>query len=42
MLVEDGAPVRLHLLMLLCVWNALKFVAMMPVSVALLMSARAA
>lgn len=38
--IGDGAPGWLHLIILLCLWNALKFVAIGPISVALLIRAR--
>lgn len=41
-LIDDGAPGWLHLLVVLCIWNAMKFAFMGPVSVVLLMRARAA
>lgn len=41
-LVEDGGPGWLHLLVLLCVWNAMKFAIMGPVSLVLLLRVRAA
>lgn len=41
-LVDDGAPGWLYLLVLLSIWNALKFAIMGPVSVVLLIRARAA
>ena len=40
-LIEDGAPGWLHVLVRLCVWNAMKFAFMGPVSVVLLLRARA-
>lgn len=40
-LIEDGAPGWLHLLVLLFIWNAVKFAIMGPVSVVLLIRARA-
>lgn len=40
-LVDDGAPGWLYLLVLLFIWNALKFAIMGPVSVVLLIGARA-
>lgn len=41
-LIEDGEPGWLHLLVLLCVWNAIKFAIMGPVSLVLLLRVRAA
>ncbi len=41
-LIENGAPGWFHLLMLLCIWNAFKFLVMGPVSVVLLVRARTA
>ncbi|WP_019482529.1 hypothetical protein [Arthrobacter sp. TB 23] len=41
-LIEDGGPGWLHLLVLLCVWNAMKFAIMGPVSLVLLIRVRAA
>lgn len=41
-LIGGGAPGWFHLLVLLCIWNAFKFLIMGPVSVVLLMRARAA
>ena len=41
-LIEDGGPGWLHLLVLLCVWNAMKFAIMGPVSLVLLLRVRAA
>ncbi len=38
--IRDGAPGWLNLVILLCLWNALKFVAIGPISVALLIRAR--
>lgn len=38
--IGDGAPGWLHLVILMCLWNALKFVAIGPISVALLIRAR--
>ena len=38
--IGDGAPGWLNLIILLCLWNALKFVAIGPISVALLIRAR--
>lgn len=40
-LIENGSPGWLHLVVLLCIWNALKMVAVGPVSVVLLLRARA-
>lgn len=40
-LIEDDAPGWLHVLVVLCIWNAMKFTIMGPVSVALLLRARA-
>lgn len=40
-LIEDGAPGWLHVLVVLCIWNAMKFATMGPASVALLLQARA-
>ncbi|MBK0330203.1 sulfate permease [Brachybacterium sp. MASK1Z-5] len=40
-LIEDGAPDWLHVLVVLCIWNAMKFASMGPVSVVLLLRARA-
>jgi len=40
-LVESGGPGWLHLVVLVCIWNALKMVIIGPVSVALLVRARA-
>lgn len=42
MLIRDGAPGWFHLLVLLCIWNAFKFLVMGPVSVVLLVQARTA
>ncbi|ALN16600.1 sulfate permease [Brachybacterium paraconglomeratum] len=39
-LIEDGAPGWLHVLVVLCIWNAMKFAFMGPVSVVLLLRAR--
>lgn len=39
-LIDRGAPGWFHLLVLLCIWNAFKFLVMGPVSVVLLMRAR--
>lgn len=41
-MVGDGAPAWLRLLVVLCIWNAMKFAFMGPVSVLLLVRARAA
>lgn len=38
--IGDGAPGWLNLVILLCLWNALKFVAIGPTSVALLIRVR--
>lgn len=38
--IGDGAPGWFNLVVLLCVWNALKFIAIGPISVALLIRAR--
>jgi hypothetical protein len=40
-LIENGRPGWLHLVVLLCIWNALKMLAIGPVSVVLLARARA-
>ena len=40
-LIESGGPGWLHLVVLLCIWNALKMLAIGPVSVVLLTKARA-
>lgn len=40
-LIEHGGPGWLHLVVLVCIWNALKMVAIGPVSVVLLVKARA-
>lgn len=40
-LIESGGPGWLHLVVLVCIWNALKMVVIGPVSVVLLMKARA-
>ena len=40
-LIEHGGPGWLHLVVLVCIWNALKMLAIGPVSVALLLKARA-
>lgn len=39
-LIENGGPGWLHLAVLLCIWNALKMLAIGPVSVFLLTKAR--
>lgn len=39
-LIADGGPGWLNLLILLCLWNALKFLAMGPVSLVILTRAR--
>lgn len=39
-LITDGGPGWLNLLVLLCLWNTMKFVIMGPVSLALLVRAR--
>ncbi len=39
-LIGRGAPGWFHLLVLLCIWNAFKFLVMGPVSVVLLVRAR--
>lgn len=41
-LIGRGAPGWFHLLVLLCIWNAFKFLVMGPVSVVLLVRARTA
>lgn len=41
-LIGRGAPGWFHLLVLLCIWNAFKFLVMGPVSVVLLVRARIA
>lgn len=41
-LTGNGAPGWFHLLVLLCIWNAFKFLIMGPVSVVLLVRARTA
>lgn len=41
-LIEDGGPGWLHVLVLLCVWDAMKFAIMGPVSLVLLLRVRAA
>lgn len=40
-LIEDGGPRWLHLVVLVCIWNALKMLAIGPVSVGLLVKVRA-
>ena len=40
-LIENGGPGWLHLVVLICIWNALKMVAIGPVSLAMLVKARA-
>lgn len=40
-LIEDGAPDWLHVLVVLCIWNAMKFAFIGPVSVVLLLRTRA-
>lgn len=40
-LIESGGPGWLHLVVLVCIWNALKMVIIGPVSVVLLVNARA-
>ena len=40
-LIENGGPGWLHLVVLVCLWNALKMIAIGPVSVVLLVRARA-
>ena len=40
-LIEHGGPGWLHLVVLVCLWNALKMMAIGPVSVVLLVRARA-
>lgn len=40
-LIESGAPGWLHLVVLVCIWNALKMMAIGPASVVLLVKARA-
>ena len=40
-LIADGGPGWLNLLVLLCLWNTMKLIIMGPVSVALLIRARA-
>lgn len=39
--IEDGAPDWLNVIVLICLWSALKFIIMGPVSVGLLVKARA-
>ena len=39
--IEDGAPGWLNVIVLICLWSALKFIIMGPVSVVLLVQARA-
>lgn len=39
--IEGGAPGWLHVIVLLCLWSALKFIIVGPVSVVLLVQARA-
>ena len=39
-LIENGGPGWLHLVVLLCIWNALKMLAICPVSLSLLVRAR--
>ena len=41
-LIDRGAPGWFHLLVLLCIWNAFKFLVMGPVSVVMLVRARTA
>lgn len=41
MVIEDGTPGWLHVLVVLCIWNAMKFAVMGPVSIVLLLRARA-
>ena len=41
-LIEDGGPGWLYLPVFLCIWNAMKFVIMGPVSAVMLLRARAA
>ena len=36
-LIDHGGPVWLHFVILICVWNAMKFIVMGPVSVVLLL-----
>ena len=40
-LIESGGPGWLHLVVLVCIWNALKMIVIGPVSVVLLVRARA-
>lgn len=40
-LIDGGAPGWLHVLVVLCIWNAMKFAFMGPISVVLLLRARA-
>lgn len=40
-LIEHGGPGWLHLVVLICIWNGLKMMAIGPVSVVLLVKARA-
>ncbi|RAE49860.1 hypothetical protein DN540_38105, partial [Burkholderia multivorans] len=40
-LICEGAPGLLHLLVVLCIWNSMKFALMGPVCVILLLRARA-
>ena len=40
-LIENGGPGWLHLVLLVCLWNALKMMAIGPVSVVLVVKARA-
>ena len=40
-LIENGGPGWLHLVVLVCIWNALKMLAIGPVSVVLITKARA-
>ena len=39
-LIDHGGPVWLHFVILICVWNAMKFIVMGPVSVVLLLRGR--
>lgn len=39
-LIGNGAPGWFHLLVLLCIWNAFKFLVMGPVNIVLLAQAR--
>lgn len=41
-LIDRGAPGWFHLLVLLCIWNAFKFLIMGPVSVVLVVQSRTA